>query len=255
MASPNRWTRRSARRGAALVAGAILLLSRPDSALAQDGFLFKRPLAGITLRVGPTLYGAGGDLFGQLRQDLTLERSDFAAPLLGADLVIAPHPRLDLVLGISHAEASSPSEFRDWEDSDGRPIEQTTRLRTIPITASVRYQLLSRGRTISRVSWVPATINAYVGGGGGVAWYRLEHRGDFIDYRDNSIYWSHMEASGSDRVLHLLAGGDYWFAPRVGVNAEVRRTWGHAKPDNGFRTFDRVDMGATQATLGLSFRW
>jgi hypothetical protein len=255
MASPVHWTRRLAPPRVALFAGAVLLLASPGMAMAQDGFLFKRPLAGLTLRAGPTLYGVGGDLFGQLRQDLTLDRGDFTAALLGADLVIAAHPRLDLVLGISYADASSGSEFRDWLDNDGRPIEQTTRLRTIPITGSVRYQLLSRGRAISRVSWVPSSTNAYVGTGAGVSWYRLQHRGDFIDFRDHSIYWGNMETSGSDRVLHVLAGGDYWFATRVGVNAEVRHTRGYGKPENAFRTFDQVDMGATQATLGLSFRW
>jgi hypothetical protein len=243
------------RAGAALLAGALLLLAAPDAARAQDGFLFNRPMAGLTLRAGPMLYGAGGDVFGQMRRDLTLERGDFTAPLLGGDVIFAVLPRLDLVVGLGYADVTSGSEFRDWVDNDGLPIEQTTRLRTIPLTGTVRYQLLARGHELSRVSWLPASTNAYVGAGGGIAWYRLTHTGDFIDFEDLAIYWANMHTAGSDRILHVLAGGDYWLATRVGVNAELRRSFGHARPDNGFRTFDRVDLGGTQATLGLSFRW
>jgi hypothetical protein len=254
MANPHRLTRRLARTGAALL-GAVLLLFAPAAVQAQDGFLFKRPQAAVTFRAGPMLYAAGGDVFGQMRRDLTLDRGDFAGPMIGGDIVFAALPRLDVVFSVSHADVRSDSEFRDWIDNDGRPIEQETRLRTNPVTLGVRYHLLSRGTTVSRVAWVPTSLNAYVGAAGGVSYYRLDHVGDFIDFEDNAIYWGSMDSRGSDRVLQAFAGGEYWLTPRAGFNAELRHTRGQAKPVGSFRTFDAIDLGSTQASVGLSFRW
>jgi hypothetical protein len=246
---------RPARHGVCLLAGACLLLTAPLRASAQDGFLFSPPSGGLTLRAGPQLYTAGGDLFGQLRRDLTLGRGDFAATAVGADLVFSPLPRVDLVVGAAHARASGRSEFRDFVDQDELPIEQTTSLRTTPLTGTVRYLLLSRGRSVGRTAWVPAPTTPYLGAGGGVTWYRLEHGGEFIDFRDYSIYFDRMQSAGSVPTLHVLAGLDHWFEPRLGVNVEARYTWGRAAPADGFRSFDALDVGGVQATLGLSFRW
>jgi hypothetical protein len=134
MAIPQPRPRSSPRTGAALLAGAVLALSAPDTAKAQDGFLFTRPMAGVSVRAGPILYGAGGDVFDQMRRDLTMDRGDFAAPMIGIDFVFAPLPRVDVIFSVSRSDVRNDSEFRDWIDNDGRPIEQQTRLQTTPLT-------------------------------------------------------------------------------------------------------------------------
>jgi hypothetical protein len=247
--------RRAAALGIALLAGAALLLAIPAQAAAQDGFLFRRPTAGMTLRAGPMIHTANGDLLAQLRRDLTLARRDLATPVLAADLVISPLDRLDVVLSIGHATVTHGSEFRDWVDLDDLPIQQTTRLRTTPLTVGLRYHLLSRGRPVGRTAWVPATTTPYIGAGAGMTWYRLDHHGEFIDFRDFSIFRDYMTDEGSTRVAHAMAGVDHWFTPRIGLNAEARYTYGRANPESAFRSFDALDVGGAQATLGLSFRW
>jgi hypothetical protein len=239
----------------ALLVAALAVLAVPRTAAAQDGFLFSAPQAGLTLRAGPMLYSARGDVFEAMRKDLTLERGDFRGPSVGLDIVITPLSRWDLVLGVGYSESSAGSEFREWVDQDDLPIEQTTRLRVIPATATLRYLPLSRGRSISSVAWLPRATTPYVGAGGGVVWYRLRQTGEFVNFMDYRIFSDVIEAYGWRGVVHGVAGVDHWFTPRLGLNAEVRYNHGGADPQQGFRSFDRLDLGGAQATLGFSVRW
>jgi hypothetical protein len=238
---------------AAVLLGASLAL--PATAAAQDGFLFAPPEGSFTVRVGPMLYTARGDVFDALRRDLTLERSDFSGPAAGAEMAMVVLSRLDVALGVGYTRSSARSEFLEWVDQDERPIEQTTSMESVPLTLTLRYLLLSRGRSISGNAWLPAATTPYVGVGGGAAWYRLRQDGDFVDFRDNRIFTDVVETSGWHGIVHALAGVDYWIQPRVGLNAEARYTHGRARPGEGFHTFDRLDVGGLQATIGLSVRW
>jgi hypothetical protein len=251
--------RRGAWRGlacASLASASLLLVPlTPRSAAGQDGFLFRPPQGGITLRAGPMLYSARSDLFDALRQDLTLDRGDFRAPSFTFEVVVSELPRFDVVLGAGAAWAAARSEFREWVDQDGEAIEQRTTLLSLPVTVSVRYLLLERGRSVSNVAWLPRSTTPYVGVGGGGAWYRLRQTGEFVDFRDYRIFSDTLEASGVHALAHALLGVDHWFTPHVGLNAEARYTVGGADPGQGFHTFDSLDLGGLQATLGFSFRW
>jgi hypothetical protein len=246
---------RALRCGAPGVAVLLALLLQPAAAAAQDGFLFSAPKAGVTLRVGPMQYITGSDLFEQLRQDLTLGRRDFRAPAVGGEFAVMALPRVDFVLGVMYSRAERRSEFLDWVGDDDLPIEQVTTLRTVPVTATVRYLLVPRGRRISEMAWLPSRTTPYIGAGGGIVWYRLQQDGEFVDFEDYDIFYDVLATSGSNAMVHALAGVDHWFMPRLGLNAEVRYSHGGARPDQSFRFFDRLDLSGVQATLGLSVRW
>jgi hypothetical protein len=239
----------------ALLVAALAVLAVPRAAAAQDGFLFSAPQGGLTLRAGPMLYSARSDVFDAMRKDLTLERGDLRGPSVGVDIVVTPLSRWDVVLGIGYSEGSADSEFRDWVDQDDLPIEQVTRLQVIPVTATLRYLPLTRGRSISSVAWLPRSTTPYIGAGGGAVWYRLRQTGDFVNFMDYRIFSDVIEAFGWRGVVHGVAGVDHWFTPRLGLNAEARYTHGGADPQQGFRSFDRLDLGGAQATLGFSVRW
>jgi hypothetical protein len=246
---------RALRLGAPGVAVLLALLLQPAAAVAQDGFLFRAPDVGITLRGGLMQYSAGSDVFEQLRRDLTLERRDFRSPALGAEFAIVAVPRVDFVVGVMYSQTERRSEFRDWVGDDGFPIEQVTTLRTVPVTATVRYLLAPRGRRISDMAWLPSSTTPYIGAGGGIAWYRLQQDGEFVDFEDFDIFYDVLETSGSTAMVHAVAGVDHWFMPRLGLNAEVRYSYGGARPNQSFQFFDRLDLGGAQATLGFSVRW
>jgi hypothetical protein len=237
------------------VAAAAATAAAAVPAAAQDGFLFRPPSVALTVRAGPNLFTTRGDVFDDMRRELTLERGDFMAPVGGLDLVFMAGDRLDLVLGVAYSRSRARSEFRDWIGEDDLPIEQVTRLETVPITASLRYQLLPRGRRIGSMAWLPRSTTPYLGAGGGLSWYRLQQDGEFVDFRDNVIFPANIESSGTALVVHGLAGLDHWLTKRLGLNAEVRYTHGSASPDAGFQGHDRIGLGGVQATLGFSARW
>ena len=261
------------KRGLILATAVMLFPAEPTAVQAQDGFMFGQPKAQLTLRAGPVLYKAGGDLFDFFQSELTLDRSDFRAPAIGGDIAIVVHPRLDVALGAAWSQSESRSASFDsscigteyectYVDTEtDLPIEQTTTFRVIPVIASVRFYPLSRGRRISELAWVPARLTPYVGGGGGVGWYRLLQSGEFVakEIMDGEevalIFPADLESSGRAAVGQLFAGVDHWFTPRAGLNVEARYTFGSATPGYDFVGWDSIDLSGLQLGVGLAVRW
>ncbi|HSJ07771.1 MAG TPA: hypothetical protein VK936_13790 [Longimicrobiales bacterium] len=250
-----------------VLATCAALLFGAGPAHAQDGFLFKRPSAQLTLKGGPLIPRAHSELFDFMVDTLTLERSDFRTPWIGADFAILVGPRLDVALGVAFAETESRSEFRYWEGVDGLPIEQTTRLRTVPVTVTARYHLLDRGREVSSLAWIPNRVTPYLAGGAGLTWYRLLQEGEFVgqpvgdDPLERDIFVSRLQSRGYGLTGHAGAGLDYWFSPRVGLNTELRYMVGSAPVGGDYRgrtpseRWDDIDLSGFQAAVGLTFRW
>jgi hypothetical protein len=242
--------------GAAL--GAALLLSGSVAgaqASSGDGFLFREPVASLTLRGGFDRASAGSDLFSFVTDQLTLSRGDFSALSLGADLSFHVTPRVDLALGASYAGTTTASEFRDFVDQDDLPIEQQTTLRRVPITATVKAYLAPRGRSIGRFAWVPARYAPYVGVGGGAMWSRFRQEGDFVDFQTNGVFRDLLTSSQWTPTAHGVAGIDYSLSPRFALTGEGRYSWAKADLSDDFADFDPIDLSGVSATVGLSVRF
>jgi hypothetical protein len=222
---------------------------------AQDGFLFRQPQGQLTVRAGPMVPRAQSDIFDFLTTELTLERGDFLAPAFSAELALLAHRHLDVAVGFGWATSSSSSEYADFLGDDGLPIQQTTWLRMTPVTLSLRVLPLARGRALSELAWLPARTTPYMGGGGGVTWYRLRQEGEFIQAVTNAIIVDEYVSSGQGLTAHALAGVDHWITSRIGANIEGRYTWGSAGLEGSFRTYDSLDLTGFQVGLGISFRW
>jgi len=241
-----------------LLIAASLVPALPDAVRAQDGFMLGQPEIQVNLRAGPMLHRAGGDLLGFFQSELTLDRDDFRAPAVAGEFGTVVHPRIDLIVGAAWSKAETTSESRDYvEEVDGVdvPIRQTTSLRVLPVTASLRFYPLARGRAVGELAWIPSRTTPYVGGGGGFAWYQLRQHGDFVSQTDLSIFSDDWESKGRTTVGHLFGGVDHWFTPRLGLNLEGRYTFGSAKPDNDFLGWDSVDLSGLQVGVGLALRW
>lgn len=240
---------------AAMLAPAVVA---PSVVHAQDGFLFGQPKGQLTVRAGPVLHRAGGDLLNFFQTELTLDRGDFRAPAISGEFAFVLNPRLDIAVGAGWSNVKRGSEDRDFvEEIDGEdvPIRQTTALRVIPFTATLKFYPLSRGRSISELAWVPASTTPYVGIGGGMAWHRLQQYGDFVSESDLSIFTDSWESNSRSAIGHALAGVDHWFTPRIGLNAEGRYTFGSATPVGDFAGWDSIDLSGLQLGIGLAVRW
>ena len=249
-------SRHFAARALALFAGS--LLAAAPNAFAQssgNGFLFRRPSVGLTLHGGYAHANAGSDIFTFSRKNLTLGRGDFSGFDAGGAFAVRLSDRTDLSFGIDYTGRVADSEFRDWTDTDNRPVEQSTRFERVPVTASIKAYVVPRGRTIGSFAWVPAGISPYVGAGAGAMWYRFTQQGDFVDFETLDIFHDSLESSGWAPMVHALAGADFTLTPRLALTGEARYSWAKGDLSSAFENFDGIDLSGPSATLGLTVRF
>lgn len=240
---------------AAALSAALLALSAP--ALAQDngaGFLFGTPHATFTLRGGATAPAARGDLFGFVTDQFTLGRGDFRAPAIDASLAFRLAPRLDLDFGAGYSRSHRDSEFRHWVDNNNLPIQQSTALARVPLTASAKLYLAPRGRSVGELAWIPARFAPYVGVGGGAMWYRFMQEGDFIDFATTNVFSDRFTSSGWTKTALVMAGADYALGPRTAITADARYHWAKGRLGPDFVGFDGIDLSGFALTLGFTVR-
>jgi opacity protein-like surface antigen len=245
------------RRSIALGAIALVSATRPLTAQGSgDGFLFKTPAGSFSIHGGYALARAGSDVFSEATSQLTLDKRDFSSFSVGGDISYALTPRFDLVFGGDYTGASRGSEFRDWVDNNDEPIEQTTDFKRVPLTLSVKYYLVDRGRAVSQYAWIPAKYSPYVGIGGGGMWYRFKQEGDFVDFRDLSVFFAEVQSSGWTATGHAMAGVDYTLGPWLSLTAEGRYSIANAKLDpDDYEGFEKIDRSGFAGTVGFRVRF
>lgn len=227
---------------------------------AQDGrgFLFRQPRVVVTLFGGLALANAGSDLFEFTTDELTLDRSDFASADFGGDFAFRVGQQFDLVFAMSSASSRERSEFRDWVDGDDQPIEQVTKFQRVPVSLSLRFHPLERGRQVGSFAWIPARFDPWIGAGVGRMKYSFRQAGDFIDFEtdpDNPIVFTDdFRSEGWANLLQASAGAGWSMTPRLQLTGELKYVHSSAELDGDFVGFDRLDLSGLATTLGLSFR-
>lgn len=246
--------------GFALV-GAVLVSPVDVAAQSGDGFLFRSPRVTLSLHGGYAQARAGSDLFDEITELLTLQRGDFGGFTFGGDVGVRASDQLDVVFGVMYGHSGAQSEDSLYFDpgptgTDSLPILQDTRLTRVPLTASLRFYLAPRGRTIGRFAWVPSTLVPYIGVGGGAMYHKFEQEGDFVDYLDETIIFdTAYRSSGWSALAQVLGGFEIALGPRTAILAEGRYLWSSADLDLDFEGFEPIDLAGFQATAGLSFRF
>ena len=235
---------------------AALFLATPVCAQSGgDGFLFKPPSGTVTFRTGFDRARAGSDLFAFTTDQLTIDRGDFSGGTIAGDVSVRLSNRADVMISVAHSQARNRSEFRHWLDNAGRPIEQTTTFRRVPLTGSIRAYLARPGRSIGHFAWVPARFSPYVGGGGGAMWYSFAQTGDFIDFATTRVFPDSFNSSGWTPTVHGIGGVDISLHPRFALTTEARYEWGKAELSSDFAGFDRLDLSGFTLTTGISVRY
>ena len=220
-----------------------------------DGFLFGAPGASLTLRVGYAQPLAGSDVFAFSNEHLTLGRSDYAGASVSGDFAFFVAERLALQFSAGHSKRAVGSEFRDWVDNNDLSIEQSTEFTRIPVMVGLRYYLVSPGRSLGRLAWVPARFAPYVAGGVGRVRYRFHQSGDFVDYKTLDVFPASLESAGWTTAGFGAVGVDYAMNARMVLVSEARYDYASARMSSDFEGFNRIDLSGLAVSLGLSFRF
>lgn len=229
--------------------------ARAGAQPSSDGFLFSRPVVSFTVRAGYDRPFGGGDVFGEFADRLTLERGALGGATGSAELAFGVTRNVDLAFGAGVTNGRRGSEFRRFSFQDDSPIRQSTSLRRVPLTASAKVYLASRGRTVGRLAWIPTRFAPFVGAGGGFEYYRLYQDGAFVDEATLNIFQSSFRSSGWVPSGHAFAGADLSLSPRFVASTELRYTLARAAPKGEFSSFDRIDLSGLALTAGLGVRF
>jgi hypothetical protein len=246
------------------VTGLVVLIAmtcsaRPAAAQVQGpppqpDFLFGRPGGSLAVRGGWVFARAGSDLFDFVQRELTIDEGDFNTAAFATDVGIALSSRADAVIGLDYSQASVASEYREFVDNNRLPIEQTTSLKALNLTGSIRFALAPRGREISRLAWVPRTVVPYVGAGGGMIWYQFRQAGDFIDALDPSlaVFSDTFTADGWTPSAHVLGGVDVKVFRRLYLTVDGRYVWAAGDLGSDFENFDPIDLAGFRFGVGIN---
>ena len=242
--------------GVLFLAVAILVVAATAQAQqAGDGFLFKAPAGEISLRGGFDRAMADSDVFSFATDELTLSRRDFSSLTFAIDVDRVLTGRLSLNLSVASSRSTTPSEFRDFVDSNRKPIEQATHFVRVPLTASLKAYLADHGRAVGHFAWIPSRYAPYVGAGGGAMYYRFEQKGDFIDFSTSRVFYDQFSSGGWTPTLQAFVGADGSLNPRVALTTEGRYQWAQSPLGRDFSRFNPIDLSGFALTAGFSFRY
>ena len=224
---------------------------QPPVAGGAPDFLFGRPHGSIGVRGSWLFARAGSDLFDFVQRQLTVDKKDFNTPMFGVEGAITMTPRLDVTFGVEFGRVEKDSEYRDFVDNLLLPITQSTTLKQTTISGSLRFNLLPRGQSVSRFSWIPRSVTPFVGAGGGAVWYKFAQSGDFVDFVDLSVFSDSFVSSGLTPSAHIFGGTDVHLYRIVFLTAEGRYVWANAKIGRDFVDFDPIDLAGFRLSTGI----
>jgi hypothetical protein len=219
----------------------VSLLSA-DAAFAQQSLNFSFGL--FTVRGEDSR--VDGDALVENRGIYLFDFSDFHSASLGAEYVAPIGEFLEAGAGIGFTNRAVDTIYDDYVRPDGSEIEQTLKLRIVPMTATLR--LLPLGRS--------AAFQPYVGGGIGFYNWRYSETGDFVDFSlpGRPVFRETYSASGTAVGPVAIFGARVPFG-NVTVGGEVR--YQRAEGDLDERDFlaPRIDLGGFHYAATVGIRW
>lgn len=198
-----------------------------------NGDVLVRDIVGASLPAAPDLTDA-----------LAFSIKDFRAGQLFGEWDVTFGNHLEVGAGVGYHQRSVPSVYNDLVDQQGGEIEQTLRLRVVPVSGVVRF--LPFGRA--------GGVQPYVGVGAAALQFRYSEIGRFVDPTTLDLFDDRFVTSGTAPGGILLGGirvpmgGDIY-----GLGLEVRHVFGVGNTGGLAKGFlgDKIDLGNTQLNFSL----
>lgn len=229
-------------------------IAQPSTPAPPD-FLIGRPKGSLGIQGSWFMVNTGSDFYETVIKQLTLDKSSFRTTTVSIEAGYSVSPQLDVRVGLDLNRLSRGSEDRHNEEllPNGTrvPIKQVTELSGANITASAKFSLVPRGRSVSRLAWIPTTFVPYVGAGLGMGRFSLHQNGDFVDFVDNHIFSDTFESSGWAPVYHAFGGVDLQVLRHMALSAEARYTWEKGDLGADFLNFQPITLGGLRVGAGI----
>jgi opacity protein-like surface antigen len=189
---------------------------------------------------------AEGDVLLADLDSLAFDIKDFNGGTISGEWIAGLGEYLEAGVSVGFYQRSVPSVYRSTVNANGSEIEQDLKLRTVPLTATVRFLPIGHG-----------SVEPYVGAGLGAFYWRYTETGEFVDFRDNSIFRDSYKATGTAYGPVVLGGVRIPFADMWDVGGEVRyqRAEGDTKPAESGLLGSKIDLGGWNAALTFHVRF
>ncbi len=187
----------------------------------------------------------GDTIFADLT-DLAFNVKDFNGGSFSGEWLFAVSDYVEAGVGAGYYKRSVPSVYRGFVNANNSEIEQTLRLRIIPVTATVRFLPIGR-----------RAVEPYVGAGIGAFNWRYSEVGEFVDASDSSIFPARYIAKGTAVGPVILAGirapfADVW---DIGGEIQYQRASGDTKRAESLLLGDKIDLGGVNALFTMHIRF
>lgn len=231
---------------------AILSVAGAEKAYAQSGGADHA----MQFRFGRFFPEGGGEFWDESQDVFTLKISDFDEFMWGSSYVRSLSNHFEVGLNIDVYQETVGSSYKDFVDSNLRPILHDSELEMIPLTVDVRF--LPAGRYRMRGSGKRVLKPAfYIGAGIGVNFWDYEERGDFLDFTFDppEIFFDVFRDDGEAFQAHALIGLDLPVSPRFNWQFQGRYTWADDDLGGAFSGLGKIELGGAAAFVGGSVRF
>lgn len=149
---------------------------------------------------------------------------------------------------------STYTQYADYEDEYGLPIETDIELSVIPIEFSIKMHPIGRGHRVGRFGAVKRhAIIPYFGVGVGVYMYNYLEFGDYIDFANDQIIYAEFESFNVGVGYFFVAGIEIPMGRGFGFLAEYKHAWVKAPLSEDFLGFEKFDLGGQTINVGFTF--
>lgn len=200
----------------------------------------------VSARAGALAYGTQGNLFGMVKRELTLERSDFVAAAGGVDVMFRIGGPLDVFVSGDWSRVNASSTARG---TTVVPANQDTSLESYPaVYGGLHLRLRDSAQPSNK--WGVGLL-----AGLGQVRYRLEQSGVFPDAFDRPDVITHNYASANTAMIGVVglvldrSLNDAW---AFVLDSRYRRATAGMNGD--YAAFDEIDLSGLQFSAGLRLR-
>lgn len=235
--------RNFARTAAGLAAVLLVFSAAPASAQVVQGFQIG---VGGFLPQGfdgrPSNDVLVTDLSAPSSQALLFDISHFNGGTIFGEWNVDVGKHLEFGAGVGFYKRTTPSVYAGLQNTNGADIAQDLRLRTIPLSAVVRFMPIGK----------PGHMQPYVGAGVAAVLWRYSEFGQFVD-ADQNIFQAAFVGSGVAPAGLLLGGvrmpmnGDVF-----DLMAELRYQWATGNLNANDFLSNKIDLNG--ATLSIAFQ-
>lgn len=218
-----------------------------DSASAAPAAPDHLARVSVAAQVGEFRPAGGSELYALLDRALAPGARPLRPKLMGAALHLQMTSAWSLVLGADAGGTTIASVSRVQSTTGVSDVRQQT---TFDLTSTqslgVEWQALRwRGAGASD------HLRLVLGGGGGLAHYRLRQWGNFVDVPQRIGFSDRFVSVGRGPFAYASAGIEIPLRSQLALRGEVRRLAGSAPMSDDYSTFDRLDLSGTTVSMGV----